>query len=167
MALSLFTAGAKLRASILNALVNQINSLTAPGWVSYGTSTTVLTASTTNPTMGNSTFTADYRRAADNSDLVIARMTITIGSSFSAGSGNYRFLLPTNASTKSQNASVGTFWINDFGTAFRVGSALIGGATYVELHPHNGTGGPYGSGGPGTAWASGDVIKWQIEYEPA
>ncbi len=47
MALSLFTAGAKLRASVLNALVNQINSLTAPGWVTYGTSTTILTASTT------------------------------------------------------------------------------------------------------------------------
>lgn len=169
MALANFTIG-RLRASLLNLLVAGINSLNRPTWQSYGASGTVLTSSGTNPTLGNSTFAFAYRQTTsggDLGDLVIARGTVTIGSTFSAGTGNYKWLLPVAASSGAQAASVGVFWINDNGTAFRAGSVIFADSTHVELHPHNGTGGPYGAGGPGTAWASGDVVRFQIEYEPA
>lgn len=170
MAISLLTAGAKLRASVLNSLINGINSLNKPAWTSYGSTSTFLTASVTNPTLNNSTFAASYRQTTSGGDLgdtVIARGTLTVGSTFSAGSGNYKWLLPVAASAAAQAAGVGSFWINDTGTAFRAGSVIFSDSTHVELHPHNGTGGPYGSAGPGTAWATGDQVRWQIEYEPA
>lgn len=169
MALANFTIG-RLRASLLNLLVAGINSLNKPTWQSFGTSGTFLTSSGTNPTLGNSTFAAAYRQTTsggDLGDLVIVRGTLTVGSTFAAGTGNYKWLLPVAATAAAQAAGVGVFWINDNGTAFRAGSVIFSDATHVELHPHNGTGGPYGAGGPGTAWAAGDIVRYQIEYEPS
>lgn len=169
MALANFSIG-RLRASVLNLLVAGINSLNRPTWQAYGATGTFLTSSGTQPVLNNSTFAAAYRQTTSGGDLgdwVIARGNLTIGSTFSAGTGNYKFLVPVAASAGAQGASVGAFWINDNGTAFRAGSVIFSDSTHVELHPHNGTGGPYGSGGPGTAWATGDVVRFQIEYEAA
>jgi hypothetical protein len=56
-----------------------------------GTYTPVLSATTTNPTMGTSTLAGSY---IDMGHLVMVRTVITIASGFSAGSGVYRVSLP-------------------------------------------------------------------------
>ncbi len=62
-------------------------------WIAYGTPTTVLTAATSNPTLGTgSSATAAYMRTGK---LVHFRIEVVSGSSgTAAGSGQYQFLLP-------------------------------------------------------------------------
>lgn len=59
-------------------------------WISYA-GTFTFTGTTTNPTLGNSTVVAKYRRIGKT---VHVRIKIIVGSTFAAGSGNYRFSLP-------------------------------------------------------------------------
>lgn len=154
-----FFAGDKLDAADLNDLL-------APGWVDYSSSFT-LTATTTNPTKGNSTYTAHYRRPS-GSDLITVRVKLLIGSTFAAGSGTYLFLLPVAASTNSINGSAGAALVNDNGTAYVDFIATLQDSTHVWLTRASvDLGGPLDNTGPGTAWATNDGIRFQIDYEPA
>src|SRR6266496_5746060 len=100
---------------------NDINVL---NWTDYttvapsGGSAFAITASTTAPTQGNSTYRAEYQRNTFNCNV---RIHIDIGSTFAAGSGNYRFGLPFTASANASTATAGALWINDSGTALRMG----------------------------------------------
>jgi hypothetical protein len=136
-------------------------------WVDYS-STFTLTASTTSPTKGNSTYLAEYVKVAKK--LIHVRIRIDIGSTFSAGSGNYRFSLPVTASTNAGQVTVGTGWINDSGTAFRGAWITFDTQTaYATAWYQNGATsvGQLGSAGSGTAWATGDSIQIQFAFEPA
>jgi hypothetical protein len=158
------SAGNRLTAAKVNELITQINSLTDPDWTDYSASFT-LTAATTNPTKGNSTYSARYRRPT-NSDLIHYEGKITIGSTFSAGSGVYRFSLPVNASALAQANAVGQAYIFDSGTANRQGTIRLDAATYFQLYLHDSLSGITNTGS-GTAWATGDIIAWSVYYEPA
>lgn len=169
-----FSAGQKVFASDLQDMVDQIDSLTAPGWTNYttvapsGGSAFALTASTTNPTQGNSTYLAEFRRPA-SCDLIEVRIRIVIGSTFSVGSGNYRFGLPFTATTNSGNVDVGSLWINDSGTALRAGWVSLDNiTTYATCWVDNGTSavGVLTQAFPQT-WATNDVLKLRFSYEPA
>ena len=63
-------------------------------WTSYGTPSTLWTAVTTNPTIGNGTCTARFMQAGK---LVHGSLSIVMGSTTTFGSGQYIFLLPSAA----------------------------------------------------------------------
>lgn len=79
-----WTAGAVLTAAQLNLYAPQ-------EWTAY---TPALTALTTNPTLGNSTLTGKWARFGK---LYHFRISLTIGSTFTAGSGAYFLSLPMSS----------------------------------------------------------------------
>lgn len=164
MSIAVVSAGNRLTASKVNELIAQINSLTAPGWTDYSASLT-LTATTTNPTKGNSTYEAAYRRSASG-DIVQFRGRITIGSTFAAGSGNYRISLPVTATSSAIGTTAGSGFVLDNGTANFIMVTNILTTTTLEMHLNNSLSG-LGSAGPGTAWATGDQIRWSFAYQAA
>jgi hypothetical protein len=69
------------------------------GWTTYGSAATVWTAATTNPTIGNGTFSAKYRML--DPQLCMIDVRIKIGSTTTLGSGQYSIGLPfTTAATE-------------------------------------------------------------------
>jgi transcription elongation factor len=151
------TAGRRLRASELLEMVTQINSLTAPGWTSY---TPAWTAAGTAPALGNGTLTGRSRRAA-NSDLITVEINLTIGSTSTVGTSDWRFSLPTNANAS--DLAVGSAWLLDSGTTERDAVArLLSVSTVSVICPT----GPIGLGVPWT-WATGDQVRITVQYQPA
>ncbi len=136
-----------------------------PGWVDYAASL-ALTATTTNPTKGNSTYEA-YYWAPTNADIVIYRGRIVIGSTFSAGSGLYRISLPVTAAAVSVGNDPDILWVLDNGTNIRVGATNILTSTTLEMHLDSAGGGLSNTGPAGAGWATGDEIRWKILYQPA
>lgn len=143
----------------LEAVVDQIADLTAAGWTDYSASMTI-TGATTSPTLGNSTLQAFYR-SAPGTDVVDFVFKLTIGSTFSAGSGIYTFSTPV--SMLSPQIFCGTATYFDGGTAFRTANLIAVSATGLLTY-QDGSGAALGSGGPGTAWATGDYVAGQIRY---
>jgi hypothetical protein len=136
-------------------------------WTDYS-STFTLTASTTSPTKGNSIYLAEWLKVGKKG--IHVRIRIDIGSTFSAGSGNYRFSLPTTASTNASTSTVGSVWINDSGTALRMGVVTLDSITTYATAWYQSAAtavGLLGSGGSGTAWATGDVVIINFLFEPA
>lgn len=134
----------------------------SPGWIDYS-STFTLTATTTNPTRGNSTYAARYHYPSSG-DLIHVQIRIDIGSTFSAGSGVYRFLLPTSANTN--DTSIGAGYILDTGTANR--SVIVRRETTTQVSIYlNGALTAITDAGSGTAWATGDIIQFAFTYQPA
>lgn len=148
----------------LNNVGYQVQRVSAPGWIDYSSSF-VLSATTTNPTKGNSTYMAHYRYPAGG-DIVTVRIYILIGSTFAAGSGLYRFSLPVPASANSILGSVGMVFCSDTGTAGRMGVAkfVASNPTQLEIFPDN-NGSPFSNTIP-QVWAAGDWISLQMDYEP-
>lgn len=153
------------------AILDQLDSLTGAGWTDYTTTAPsggqafTLSAVTTPPTQGNSTYLARYRRPA-GSDLCVMEFYILVGSTFSAGSGVYRFLVPFNASANAILCATGTGFILDTGTANRTGILRFEAAGYVNWYL-NASASAIANAGSGTAWATGDIIAGTIAYEPA
>lgn len=133
-----------------------------PGWVDYS-STFTLTATTTSPTKGNSTYVARYR-APTGADKVDVQVRIDIGSTFSAGSGVYRFLLPFTANTA--DVGIGACYILDTGTANRMAVVRRETSTQVSVYLNGALSG-ITDAGSGTAWATGDIIQFSFTYQPA
>lgn len=159
MPVPVFAAGHVPTAAELEQWSDQIDSLTAPGWTSY---TPTWAGSTTNPTIGNSTLNFRYRRPA-GADLVIVAFAVFIGSTFSAGSGNYTWTLPVTASSN-WSIFIGAAYIFDSGAAARYGATIKLDSTGVF------------SMGLGTAvvahnspqvWAVNDELKGTFMFEPA
>lgn len=126
-------------------------------WIDYSSSFT-LTASTTNPTKGNSSYEARYTKMGR---LVVCQFRILIGSTFSAGSGVYQFSLPVTALN---NHAVGNGTIVDAGTAVRAGASLVQyGSSMTLVQMVLGTSQVTNSSPQ--AWASGDAINGTYIYE--
>lgn len=151
------------RGSGLETILDQIESVTCPGWTDY-TSSFTLAASTTNPTLGNSSLIARYRKPID-SDIVHVQIKLTIGSTFSAGSGDYQWPLPVAEASPFTGSGHGT--ILDLGSAFYVTNAINMSASTIIIY-RDGAGTPTGSGGTGGgAWATGDYVLINYVYEAA
>lgn len=151
------TAGRKLRASELLEVVTQINSLTAPGWTSY---TPTWTAAGTAPALGNGTLTGRWRRAA-NSDLIINEINLTLGSTSTTGTSDWRFSLPVNANAA--DLAVGSAWLLDSGVTERNAVVrLLTVSTVSVICPT----GPVGTGVPWT-WNTSDQVRITVQYQPA
>lgn len=158
--------GAYPRGEQMENTLDQIESLTAPGWTSYSSSLTV-TGSTSNPTVGNATITSAYRRSTD-SDVVVFCGQIIVGTDWAGapGSGQYRISLPVTAHADAVLNSVGNGYLLDLGTANLHPAVTLFSTTNLEFYLNNSLA-ALGSAGPGTAWANGDKIRWTIVYQAA
>lgn len=83
-----------LTSTLLNAQLKDFANSFGP-WGSYGSGSS-WTASTTNPTLGNGTWSAKYRQTQKTIDFNIV---LTIGSTTTFGSGLYAFALPVTPAT--------------------------------------------------------------------
>jgi hypothetical protein len=154
-----FSAGNRVTGAQLQAMVNQIDSLTAPTWTSY---TPAFTGSTTNPTIGNGTITGRWRRAA-NSDLIQVEGRFTFGSTSTIGSGTLAMSLPHNATATDlaiQKPGPAEVW-DVSTTRFNASCALVTAST-INFYSHVGVVTHTFIG----TWAVGDSIIWSIDYEP-
>lgn len=159
MALSSFTVGQRVRASELNALVDQINSLTAPGWTTY---TPAWTSSGTAPAIGNGILTGKYRRAT-NSDFVIVTGEWQAGTTTTFGTGLYSFSVPLTAVLSANTGGpIGAVYLLDSGTADRPGGTRWNSTTTIGLL--SGATGDVGATTPWT-WANGDKMQWTVVYQ--
>ena len=113
---------------------------------------------------GNSTYTSRYKQMGK---MVMTQVLITIGSTFGVGSGDYLLPLPVVANGSAVASITGPLLIQDAGTAFRPGTATGFSSTAYKIFCTGVTGGPIGSGGPGTAWGAGDQINVSLLYEAA
>ncbi len=160
MVLPTFTAGRKIRASELAALVTQINSLTAPGWTSY---TPTWSSTGTQPVLNNGTLTGRYRRAAD-SDLIIAEVRLLIGSTTTNGTGAYFFSCPVTPSATAVLMATGPLYVLDSGTLDKSGTMRFEDNT--KFKGVGASGGVVTNTNPQT-WATGDILSGSIVYQPA
>lgn len=93
-----WVSGETLTAALLNVHVRDNLKAIGDAWTSYGTSATILTATTTNPTLGSGSSAVAYYMAAGK--LVHFRIQVICGTSGAAvGSGTYKFLLPATPRT--------------------------------------------------------------------
>lgn len=146
-------SGSKVTASIFDPTV---------GWTDFSASLAITSQSSTDPTKGNSAYKAKYQFVGK---IVHYAFQVIIGSTFSAGSGAYRFNLPVSPNT-TLGPNIGSAYVNDVSTARYVGFCHLYSQTgFVEIFIANGTSTAIGSGGPGAAWATGDIIEAQITYE--
>lgn len=154
--------------------LNTVSGLYSGAWTSYvpNTGSNVLQAATTDPTQGNTTYLAEFLRMHTGLIKVRVKLSIDTGGGWSAGSGAWRIMLPPQYPTMTANDSnipSGNAWINDTGTALHWGIVIPDNSTtYVSVFQDGGSGvSVLGSSGPGTAWATGDVLSMKFEYEPA
>lgn len=150
-----FLPGQKLRASALENII-------APGWTDYSSSF-ALTATTTNPTLGNSVLVARYRRPT-GADVMDVQLGITIGSTFSPGSGSYRWSLPFAVQSFDLVACHGT--ITESGIALRVGGTHLNTTTTFYAW-YDGSLVQIGSAGLSTGWTAGDEMNFTLRCSVA
>lgn len=134
-------------------------------WTTY---TPAWTASGTPPALLNGTLTGRWLRM---NQLIIAELSLTMGSTTTFGTGVYFFSLPSTASASSIvfNAA-GQAWALDAGVKETGGICKIeaGGTTFrISGAPiAAGTGDNWGQTVPFT-WGSTDVLTARVMYEPA
>lgn len=138
---------------------DQINDVTAPGWIAYAVA---WTSSGTQPTLGNGTLTGFYRRATD-SDLALVDVKLTFGSTTNSGTGVWFFSLPFTATS----ASIG---MSDGWTALDAAVQEYGGQTKVEsISTVRGLVSAAGSISPTApfTWGNGDSLRALAKFVPA
>jgi hypothetical protein len=161
-------AGAYPTGAQLEAILDQIASLTDPGWTDWSSSL-AWTASGTAPALGDATRSAEYRRAA-GSDMVDLIWKITFGGTSTFGTGVYFFSLPFTAHANYRVTAVGTALATDTGVAEYAGVVKIeSGGTTMRIMPASNSGdsvSAWGQTAPFT-FASGDVIGGTLRYRVA
>lgn len=120
-----------------------------------------ISATITPPTKGASVYVARYKRIGKHVDYMFS---ITIGAGWASGSGAYIFPLPVTA--RAANQALGVARVLDATTNYRIGFVETTTTTTCRIILDSGTD-FLGSAGPGTAWATNDVIIAAIRYEAA
>ncbi len=133
--------------------------LTLLGFTALQSYNPTLTSTGSNPTQGSSTYNGRYAKFLG---LCFFQFELTIGSGFSAGTGNYRISLPvTNTNVGSSgsamiiDASPLTVWVavtSAFANELEIYRAIDTGTTTVPINATSLT------------WTSGDVIRGAIIY---
>ena len=161
-----FLAGELPDADKFTEITNFMNAMSG-ALTDYSASFTI-TGSTTSPTKGSSTYSAGYRRVGK---YIEYELGIVVGAGFSAGSGSYSYSVPVTASAGSFARATGAVWINDSGTALRMGVMRFNTTTALQIYMTDtasiGLLATLGSAGPGTAWATNDSFIAKIIYEAA
>lgn len=143
----------------VNDLTTVSGTLTG-AWTSYS-GTFALTASSVNPSLGNSTVIARSRTLGKTIDIDIE---ITIGSTFTAGTGDYRFSIPATLRSAIQGA--GACYVLDTGSAHRGGGTVFPQST-TTLQVANPTGSNLIGAAAPQVWATGDAIILSFRGELA
>jgi len=152
----------------LNLAAAAITTLGTGLWTSY---TPVLTAITTNPTLG--TGSSATGRFVQVGKLVVAQGGFSFGTAgVAAGSGNYVISLPVTADTTLSNRPIGA-WV-PFDSSAGAGNALClafltASTTMQARYPAtwpNGATTPISNAAP-WVWAASDTINFSIVYEAA
>lgn len=154
-----FLAGEWVDASKLLELTNLATALTA----AWGTWTPTWSGFAGNPALGNGTMNAKYRRIGKTIDGVIA---LTMGSTTTFGSGQWRFSLPGGATVRTGHEYTCAVWMFDASASNRyVGAGRIAG-TLLELHNAalGATQGSVTSAAPFT-WATSDLLSVSFTVE--
>lgn len=121
--------------------------------------TPTITASSSNPTVGNGSVSGSYVR---NGAVCTAYAAFNYGSTSAAGSGTWRLSLPFAATA----SAIGVCRILDSGTIHRTGVCTVAnGASYATMIIDS-TDAEVTDSAPIT-WANGDVIGIQITYAVA
>jgi hypothetical protein len=155
------TAGSRLLAEDTDAFLDQIDSLTAPGWTSY---TPTWNNTSTSPSIGNGSWTGSRYRRPSGMDLVLFEIKLLWGSTTGAGTGSFwSFSFPVTPSATEADWS-GIAWLEDtsagarrFWHAFAFAGAIL---VCAEAGTLAGTGSPW-------TWATGDTLRVRGWYEPA
>jgi hypothetical protein len=155
-------AGHKVTATDMDAIGDQIDSLTAPGWTSY---TPTWTGAGGNPAIGNGSITGRYRRASGG-DLVHFQARILMGSTTTFGSGIWRVGYPSSpapsATSLLELAPWGFAYDNSSGARYSISGHVDTGAFIIG----SGAGNIATPTQPFT-WANGDILALNGYYEPA
>lgn len=155
-------AGQYLRGADLEAILDQIDALTAGEWTAY---TPTWTASTTNPAIGNGSISGRYR-VAPSGNLVFFTFRIAAGATTTFGTGFWSVGLPTDpapSATAQLEMCVGSLAIDtSLGNRYNLtgdvfASNLVFNTTASNLVTNTN---PF-------AWATTDILKGQGWYEPA
>lgn len=151
----------RAKASELQTLADLGTALT-DGWTDWSSSFSI-SGTTTGVTKGSSTYEAKYKRVGKDLKFRFW-VAITTGGAWNAGSGTWLFNLPF--AVAASRRFVGRAFVFDNGTAgypsVLIASSDLGTSSQCHLY-HNTSGTPLGSGGPGTAWATGDFIIGQLD----
>lgn len=165
-----FAAGQFLTADDLQAMVDQIDDLTAPGWTSY---TPTWASSGTAPAIGNGTKTGRYRRAP-GSDLILVEIRQTWGSTTTNGTGFYNWTLPVTASAAAVT-TIGTGQVTNSGDISQPLVSVLASTTLIiatagpwpnTATTINSRGGQVSATAPFTL-ANGDSLQMMCAYEAA
>lgn len=142
-------------------------------WIDYSSSFS-LTGSGGNPTLGNSTLVARYTYKTPHTIQVVVQLTI--GSSFSVGSGFYQFSLPVAPAANDGYGTVGSCYVLDQSAGAEYGglSRIFSSTVVLQTPKQSGTttsGTPVPIGLVGAAFpmipATSDNLRFSIEYEVA
>lgn len=126
-------------------------------WTDY---TPVLTANTTNPTLGSSTLTGRYKLLDSKTLSFFWVLTITTGGAWNPGSGQWEFSLPAGMTSAARRQLVIAHAL-DSGTTHFTCSASIGiSATKVtEIYVADGTNPRILTNNAPVTWATGDMVE--------
>ena len=149
-------------------IVGNIDQSPYAAWTSY---TPVLTAATTNPTLGTGSTQSGYYSQIGK--FVFYRFYIAFGTSgTNAGSGSYRISLPVNAATTggAGPTTLGSLFIFDSSTSNAYTGLMgnVSNATYLsDIYYAQGAALAAVSHNTPFAWAASDQIRGFIVYEAA
>lgn len=155
---------------IVDTWIDAVQGAVGGPWSTY---TPTIFGSSSNPTQGNSTYSGRYRYLNDHT--VVAVVWITIGSTFTAGSGFYQIALPVLAAEVAHGyGATAAFYLLDIsGSIEYAGVARIfSGTVVMHLPKQDGTttsGHAITAGLVGAAFPvvpqTGDEYRFSIMYE--
>lgn len=117
-------------------------------------------AATTNPTLGNGTLVGNWSRTGLD---VRVNVSLTWGTTTTAGVGVWTFELPFRRSATAKGPSVGAAFIKRNGVAFYVGVVTVQpGDNIASIYTNAAT--QAVQGGTPFAWANGDLLQFTLDY---
>jgi hypothetical protein len=149
---------------------SHVTILGPPGGYGWNSFTPVLTASTTNPTLGSGSSAVGEWRYLDNGDWIVYQGKITFGTSgVGAGSGTYRISLPKTTGSFGASPIFGKALMSDSSSTGNMNANMIcdtAGVSFLTVYITQ-----VASGGANFAtntfpwvWAASDSITWSIMY---
>lgn len=118
-------------------------------------------SSGTAPTLGNGTLTATRSRANGNCTVAIS---LTIGSTSTMGTGNYRFSMPVAPFATSRSAIGSAHARNSAGSSFFFGLVFVEGGPYLVAAAAGLTANQFWGAGSPLALATGDIYTLDVTY---
>jgi len=128
-------------------------------WTDY---TPTLTAVTTNPTLGSSTLTGRYKKIDTNTGVFIINFQVTTGGAWNAGSGEWKFSLPSGWTGNSFRQHVSAHILDSGTTHFSATGEIAASGTVVwPILIGDASGSKVLANAVPVTWATGDQVDIQ------